>query len=54
MTCFEVRQLAGAAPQVDRAVVHDGDAGRVVAAVFEPPQPVDQDRARRPSVRCSR
>ena len=26
------------------AVAHDGDAGRVVAAVLEPPQPVDEDR----------
>ena len=40
---FEVRQLAGAAPQVDGAVVHDRDARRVVAAIFEPAQPVDQD-----------
>ena len=41
---LEVRQLAGAAPQVDRAVAHDRDAGRVVAAILELPQPVDQDR----------
>ena len=51
---LEIRQLAGAAPQVDRAVVHDGDARRVVAAILEPPQPVDENRARRPSVRCIR
>ena len=41
---LEVRQLAGAAPQVDRAVADDRDAGRVVAAIFELPQPVDQHR----------
>ena len=41
---LEVRQLAGAAPQVDRAAADDGDARRVVAAILEPPQPVDQDR----------
>ena len=41
---LEVRQLAGAAPQIDRAVAHDGDARRVVAAIFEPPQPLDEDR----------
>ena len=40
---LEVRQLAGAAAQVDRAVADDRDAGRVVAAVLEPPQPVDED-----------
>ena len=51
---LEVRQLAGAAPQVDGPVVHDRDARRVVAAVLEPPQAVDQHRARRPSVRCIR
>ena len=44
MHVLEVRQLAGAAPQVDRAVAHDRDARRVVAAVLEPPQPVDEDR----------
>ena len=41
---LEVRQLAGAAPQVDRAVADDRHAGRVVAAVFELPQAVDEDR----------
>ena len=41
---LEARELAGAAPQLDRAVADDGDAGRVVAAVLEPPQPVDEDR----------
>ena len=41
---LEVRQLAGAAAQVDRAVAHHRHARRVVAAIFEPPQPLDQDR----------
>ena len=41
---LEVRELAGAAAKVDLAVADDGDAGRIVAAVFEPPQPVDEDR----------
>ena len=43
MTCLEVGELAGAAPDVDARAVDDRDAGRVVAAVFEPPQPLDQD-----------
>ena len=41
---LEVRQLAGAAPQLDRAVAHDRDARRIVAAILEPPEAVDQDR----------
>ena len=41
---LEVRQLAGAAPQIDRAVMHHRHARRVVAAIFEPPQPVDENR----------
>ena len=36
---LELRQLAGAAPQPDGAVLHDGDARRVVAAVLELAQP---------------
>ena len=40
---LEVRQLAGAAPEVDDAVAHDGHARRVVAAVLELSQPVNQD-----------
>ena len=40
---FEIDQLAGAAPDFDRAVLDDGDAGRVVAAIFEPPQPLEED-----------
>ena len=41
---LEPRQLAGAAPQLDRAVADHRDARRVIAAILEPPQPVDQDR----------
>ncbi len=41
---FEARKLAGATPQLDRAVANHGDAGRVVAAVLEAPQAVDEDR----------
>ena len=41
---LEPRQLAGTAPQLDRAITHDRHAGRIVAAVFEPPKPVDQNR----------
>src|SRR5207245_1424518 len=40
---FEARQLAGAAPQLDLAVAHDRHSGRVVAAILETPQAVDQD-----------
>src|SRR4029079_14312102 len=38
-----VRQLAGAAAQIDRALVHDRHPGRVVAAILEPPQPLNQN-----------
>jgi len=41
---LEIRELAGAASQSDVTVLHHGDAGRVVAAIFEPPQPVNEDR----------
>ena len=41
---FETGELAGAAPQLDLAVAHDGHPRRVVAAILEPPQPVDQNR----------
>ena len=41
---FELRQLARAAPELDRTVVDHGHAGRVVAAIFEPAQAVDEDR----------
>ncbi len=40
---LELRQLAGTAPQLNRAVAHHRDAGRVVAAVFEPSEAVDQN-----------
>ena len=40
---FEVDQLAGAAAHFDRAVLHDRDAGRVVAAIFEAAQPIEKD-----------
>ena len=39
---FEVRELTRAPAQIHGTVAHHGDAGRVVAAVFEPPQPVNQ------------
>ena len=38
------RQLAGASPQLDGAVVHDRHPGRVVAAIVQSPQPIDQNR----------
>src|SRR5204862_7718857 len=41
---FQVRQFAGAAAQIDRAVADHGDSRRVVAAIFEPPQAVDENR----------
>src|SRR6185295_20136928 len=41
---LELRQLAGAAPQIDFPVVHYGHAGRVVAPVLEPSQSLDQHR----------
>ena len=41
----ELRHLAHGAQARDRgAAVQDGDAGRVIAAVFEAPQALDQDR----------
>ena len=40
---FEVGELAGAPPQVDRAVADHRDARRVVAPVLEAPQSVDED-----------
>ena len=40
---LEPRELPRAAPQLDRAVADDGHARRVVAAILEPPQPVDED-----------
>ena len=41
---FQVAELAGAAPDLELAVVDDGDAGRVIAAVLELPQPLDDER----------
>src|SRR5262249_54020374 len=41
---FERRELAGASSQLDISVVHDRHAGRVIAAIFEAPQSVDQNR----------
>ncbi len=44
----KVEQLAGGAAAVELAVVDRADAGRVIAAIFEPPQPIEQaigDRA---------
>ena len=40
----EVAELARGAPALEHAVRHHGDARRVVAAVLEPPQAVEDDR----------
>ena len=40
---FEVDQLAGAAADFDAAVLHHGDARRIVTAILESPQPVEDD-----------
>src|SRR5690606_4444279 len=40
---LELRQLAGAAADVHGAVAYDRDAGRVVAAILQPPQALDED-----------
>jgi hypothetical protein len=40
---FQTRELAGASPQLDRAVAHDGDARRVIPPVLEPAESVDQN-----------
>src|SRR5262245_1170379 len=37
-------QLAGTPADLDLTVADDGDARRVVAAIFKPPQPFDDDR----------
>ena len=39
---LQVLELALGAPAVEMAVLDGGDAGRVVAAIFEPPQRVDE------------
>ena len=43
---FEVGELAGSAADLEKSAVGaaDGDAGRVVAAVFEAPEPLNDDR----------
>ncbi len=41
---LEPGELARASPDVETPVVHQRDAGRVVAAVLQPPQALDQDR----------
>ncbi len=40
---FEPGELSGAAPQLNRAIADNSHPRRVVAAVLEPPQPIDQD-----------
>src|SRR5262245_13409861 len=37
-------QLAGTPANLDLAVVDDGDPRRVIAAIFQPPQSLDDDR----------
>src|SRR5450756_2110144 len=44
---LEAGQLAGASPQVDRALPHHRDARRIVPAILEPPQAVDEYRDNR-------
>ena len=39
---LEVLELALGAPAVEMAVLDGGDAGRIIAAIFEPPQGVDE------------
>ena len=41
---LQPRELARASSKLDRAVADDRNARRIVAAVLQPPQPVDQDR----------
>jgi hypothetical protein len=40
---FEVDELARAPANLDFAVVHDGHTGGVVAAIFQPAQPIEDD-----------
>ena len=42
----KLADLPGALVHVERAVIDDGDAGGIIAAIFEPPQPLHQDRRR--------
>ncbi len=52
---FEILQLAGGAADFEFAVcLHDGDAGGIVAAIFEALEAVEDYRARRAWGRCSR
>ena len=41
---LEARQLSGAAAHLDVAVAHECHARRVVAAILQPAEPLDQDR----------
>ncbi len=38
----EIVELAGCAPAIDHAIMIGGDAGRIIAAIFEPAQPREQ------------
>jgi hypothetical protein len=40
---FQPRQLACAPPQLDESITHDGDSGRVVPAVLEAAEAVNQN-----------
>ena len=52
---LEVAELPGGAPTVDvPAAASDRHARRIVAAVLQPPQALEQDRDRLPVSRCSR
>ena len=48
---LQVLELALGAPAIEVAVLDGGDAGRVVAAIFEPPQRVDEIARHRPSAK---
>ena len=50
----QVAHPAGLLGDLDAAAAEHGDAGRVVAAVLEPGQPLQQQRARPAGRRCSR
>jgi hypothetical protein len=40
---FEVPELAGGPPPQQLSVAHDSDPGRVIAAILEPAQALDDD-----------
>ena len=42
--CQQILDLAAGLGKLDRAAVEHGDAGRVIAAVFELLQPLEKDR----------